>query len=49
MIEFILILISWFIQMPLWLSILTTCVAGISAIWKIIKLHIKIAIEKDLD
>ena len=37
----LMILMAWFISMPLWLSILTTSLCGISIIIKIIKLALE--------
>lgn len=45
----LLILIAWFVDMPLWLSILTTCVSAIGLIAKIVKICVKVEIERDLD
>ena len=44
-----LILIAWFVDMPLWLSILTTCVAASRMMYITVKVYVKVAIENDLD
>lgn len=50
MLEYLLlILMAWFINMPLWLSILTTCVGAIGLIAKIVKICVKVELERDLD
>lgn len=38
-----LILIAWIVEMPLWLSILTTVFSGLSIIGKLIKIGIDLS------
>ena len=37
----VLILIAWFVEMPLWLSIVTTVIAGLKTLIEMIKSIIK--------
>lgn len=41
----IVILMAWFVEMPLWLSILTTILASITAIFELVKFCIDVSIE----
>ena len=37
------ILLAWFVEMPLWLSITTTVLCGIGIVWRAVRLGIKLA------